>query len=85
MRILLVKLKYLYIQYASISIIKKQNSNQNEKVDKIVVLVKTFFHYFNFSNCPVKFLRNLKLEFRSKFNHDFTDHGYLHSGLKSFI
>ena len=32
-KILLVKLKYLYIQYASISIIKKQNSNQNVKFE----------------------------------------------------
>ena len=30
-------------------------------------------------------VRNLKLKFRLKFNHDFTNHGYLHSSLKSFI
>ena len=42
---LLVKIRYLYIQYACISIIKKQNSNQNEKVGKMVVLVKSFDHY----------------------------------------
>ena len=47
MKILLVKLKYLYIQYAWISIMKKQNSNQNVKVEKMVVLVKTFDHYHN--------------------------------------
>ena len=36
----------LYIQYAWILIIKKkQNSNQNGKVEKMVVLVKTFDHY----------------------------------------
>ena len=45
MKILLVKLKNLYIQYAWVSIIKKQNSNQNGKVEKIVALVKTFDHY----------------------------------------
>ena len=45
MKILLVKLKYLYIQYAWISIMKKQNSNQNGKV---VVLVKTFDHFDKF-------------------------------------
>ena len=45
MKILLVKLKYLYIQYAWISIMKKQNSNQNVKFEKMVVLVKTFYHY----------------------------------------
>ena len=38
-KILLVKLKYLYIQYAWISIMKKQNSNQYVKVEKIVVLL----------------------------------------------
>ena len=40
-KILLVKLKYLYTQYAWISIMKKQNNNQNLNVEKIVVLVKT--------------------------------------------
>ena len=43
--LLLVKLKYLHIQYAWISTMKKQNINQNVKVDKMVVLVKTFDHY----------------------------------------
>ena len=33
---------------------------------------------FNFFNCPVKLKSNLKLKFRSKFNHDLTNHGYLH-------
>ena len=40
MKILLVKLKYLYIQYAWISVIKKQNSNQNIKVEKLWYLLK---------------------------------------------
>ena len=44
-KILLVKLKYLYIQYAWISIMKKQNSDQNGKVEKMVVHVKTSDHY----------------------------------------
>ena len=44
MKILLVKLQYLYIRYAWISIKKKQNSNQNGKVGKMAVLVKTFDH-----------------------------------------
>ena len=49
MKILLVKLKYLYIQYAWISIMKKQNSNQNVKVEKMVVLAKTFdYHHYKF-------------------------------------
>ena len=42
---LLVKLKYFYLQYAWVSITKKQNSNQNVKVEKVVVLAKTFDHY----------------------------------------
>ena len=44
-KILLVKLKYLYIEYAWISIMKKQNCNQNGNVEKMAVLVKTFDHY----------------------------------------
>ena len=44
-KILLVKLRYLYIQFAWISTMKKQNSKQNGKVGKMVVLVKTFYHY----------------------------------------
>ena len=44
-KILLVKLKYLYIQYAWISNMKKKTNNQNVKVEKMVVLVKTFDHY----------------------------------------
>ena len=52
-KILLIK--YFYIQYAWISVKKKQKSNQNGKVEKMVVLVK------------------------KEFNHDFTNHGYLHS------
>ena len=50
---------------------KIQNSNQNVKVEKMVV----FDHYhqkFNFGNffsCLVKLKKNLKLKFRPKFNH----------------
>ena len=36
---------------------------------------------FNFFNCPVKFSRNLNVKFRSKFNHGFTNQGYLHSAV----
>ena len=60
MKILLVKLEYLYTQYAWFSIMKKQNNNQNVKVEKMLVFVKTFEHYQrkfnlgNFFNCPVK-------------------------------
>ena len=64
---------------------KKQNCNQNVKVGKVVDFVKPFDHYYHkfifgkFFRCPVKLKKNLKLKFRSKFNHAFTNHGYLHS------
>ena len=48
---LLVKLKNVYVQFAWILIKKKQNSNQNVRVKKMVVFVKTFVHnhlMFNF-------------------------------------
>ena len=44
MIILLVKLKYLYNQYAWILIMKKQKSKQNWKTEKMVVLFETFDH-----------------------------------------
>ena len=53
MKILLAKLKNLCIPYAWISIMKKQNSNQNVKIEKMVVFLKTFDHYhhkFDFGN-----------------------------------
>ena len=56
-KILLVKLKELYIQYAWISIMKKQNSNKNVKIGKIVVLVKAFdlyHHKFQFFELSCK-------------------------------
>ena len=59
MKILLAKLKNLYIQYVWITIMKKQNSNQNVKFEKIVVFVKAFDYYHhkfdfgNFFSCPV--------------------------------
>ena len=59
---------------------KKQNSNQNLKAEKMVVLVKTFdhcHHEFQLFQLPCKIVKNC--------NHEFTNHGYLHSGLKSFI
>ena len=45
MKILLAKVKYLYVEYSWISIMKKQNNNQNAKVEKMAVLVKTFGYY----------------------------------------
>ena len=44
-KVLLFKLKYLSIQFAWISIMKKQNINRNGKIQKVMVLVKTFDHY----------------------------------------
>ena len=83
-KILLVNLKYLYIQYAWTSIIKKQNRNQNVKVEKMVVLVKTFDHYyhkFELFQLPCKVVKEFETEIKSKFNHGFTNHGYLHSAV----
>ena len=62
MKILLAKLKNLYLQYAWVSIMKKQNSNENVKVEKMVVFVKTwllqsqvwFSHLFKLSFKTVK-------------------------------
>ena len=51
-------------------------------LSKILAITITSFNFFN---CSVKLQRNLKLKFRSKFNHDFANHGYLDSGLKTFI
>ena len=59
---------------------KKQNSNLNVMVEKMVVLLKTFDHFhrkFQLFQLPW----NLKLKFRSKFNHEFTNHDYLHSAV----
>ena len=82
MEILLVKLKYLYIQYAWISVMKKQNSKQNGKVEKMVVLVKNFdHHHHKFQLFQMSCKRNLKLKVRLKFNHNFTNHGYLYSAV----
>ena len=50
MKILFAKLDNFYIQYAWILIIKKQNSNQNVMVEKMVVFVKTFECYHHNSN-----------------------------------
>ena len=78
LKILLVKLKYLYIQYAWISIMKKQNSNQNVKVEKMVVLVKTFDHYyhkFQLFQLSCEIVKEFETEI-SKFHH-----GYLQSAV----
>ena len=65
MKILLVKLKYVYIQYTWIPIMKKLNSNQNEKVEQLVVLVKTFDHYhhkFQFFQLSCKIVKEFETE-----------------------
>ena len=69
-------------------IMKKQHSNQIWKVEKMVVLAKTFNHYyhkFQLFQLSCQIVKNLKLKLRSKFNYDFTNHDYLHSGLQSCI
>ena len=55
-KILLINLKYLHIQYAWISIMKKQNSNQNVKVERwgnLSKLLTITITSFNFFSCPV--------------------------------
>ena len=62
---LLVKLKYFYLQYAWIWIMKKQNSDQNGKVEKMVVLVKTLDHYyykFELFQLPFKIVKEFETE-----------------------
>ena len=64
-KILLIKLKYLYIQYTLISIMKKQHSNQNVKVGKMVVLSKTSYHYhykFQFFQLSCKIVKEFETE-----------------------
>ena len=64
-KILLFKLKYLYIQYAWISIMKKKISDQNGKVEKMVVLVKTYDHYhhkFQLFQLPCKIVKEVETE-----------------------
>ena len=56
-------LKYFYIQYAWISIMKNHNSNQNGKVEKMMVLVKTFDHYhhkFHLFQLPCKIVKEFE-------------------------
>ena len=65
MKILLVKLKYLYIEYAWISIMKKQNSNQSVNVEKMLVLAKTFdhnHHKFQLFQRSRKIVKEFKIE-----------------------
>ena len=59
---------------------KKQNGNQSVKDVKVVVLVKAFDHYHNKFSLFQLSCKIVK-EFRSKFNHDFTNHGFLHSAV----
>ena len=35
----------------------------------------------NFFNCPVKIVKEFETEISIEINHDFTDHGYLHSAI----
>ena len=45
---------------------------------KLLTIIITSLNFFN---CPVKLWRNLKLKFRSKFNHGSTNPGYLRSAV----
>ena len=60
---------------------------KNVKGEKIVEYVKNFDHYhhkFNFGQffCfSVKLKMDLNLKFRSKFNHSFTNHVYVHCAI----
>ena len=63
-KILLAKLKNLYIQHAWISIMKKQSSSRNVKVEKMVVLTELLtitiasLILVIFFSCPVKLWKN---------------------------
>ena len=59
------KLKYLYIQYAWISIMKNQNSNQNGNVEKMVLLLKTldyYHHKFQLFQLSCKIVKEVEIE-----------------------
>ena len=60
---------------------------ENVKGEKMVEFVKAFDHYHHkFFSSLVKLQNDLNLKFRSKFNHGFTNHGYVHCAtLKSFM
>ena len=61
----LVKSLLFKLNYSRISVMKKQNSNQNGKVKKIVVLVKTFYHYhhkFQLFQLSYKILKEFETE-----------------------
>ena len=84
MKISLIKLKYLYTQYAWISIRKNKIATKLWRLKRwwnLLKLLTISITSFNFFNCPVKLERNLKLKFRWKFNHGFTNDSYLHSAV----
>ena len=51
-------------------------------LSKLLTITITIFNFFS---CSLKLQINLKPKFRSKFNHDFTNYSYLHSGLKKAL
>ena len=84
MKISLIKLKYLYTQYAWISIRKNKIATKIWRLKRwwnLLKLLTISITSFNFFNCPIKLERNLKLKFRWKFNHGFTNDSYLHSAV----
>ena len=84
---LLVQLKNLYIQYALILIMEKRNDNQKCKRWKWGMICTNFLVIPTTSLIlaqKIKLEKNLNLKFRSKFNHGFSNHGYIHcAALKS--
>ena len=60
MKILLVKWKYLYIQYAWISIMKKQTINQNVKFERLVETFDDYYHKFYIFELSCKIVKELK-------------------------
>ena len=55
---LLIKLKYLYIQYAWISIMKKQNSHQNVKIETL----DDYHHKFQLFQLSCKIVKEFETE-----------------------
>ena len=42
------------------------------------------FNFGHFFSSPVKLIKGLNLKITPKFNHGFTNHGYLHNAFHSF-
>ena len=62
----------LYSVSLNLNDVKHENGNQNVKVEKIAVFVKTFDYYHHKFDFGTFFSCLVKLKLTSKFNHDFT-------------